>query len=106
MGAANHLIGWLQARLRARMLGAESCLDAGVADLPGAEKEPDLEPCLVWAPTAGTGDPARIRADPVREAAVARERAHQVREEPFVTELEPQGHVPVIVGDASRLLPP
>ena len=56
--------------------------------LPGADEEPDFEPRLARVRCARIDDPASPWGDPVREAAVARERAHDLHEESLVAELD------------------
>src|SRR3954453_72750 len=92
-------------RVFAVRLGTQNRFDAGVAGLPGAEEEADLEPRFMGCPASWIDDPAHVGVDPIQEATVTGERAHHVCEEHFVAELEPQGHLPLIVDDSTPVLP-
>jgi hypothetical protein len=92
-------------RVFAVRLRTQNRYDAGVAGLPGAEKEADLEPRFIGRPAARIDDPAHVGGHPIQEATVKGESAHHVCEEHFVAELEPQGHLPLIVDDSTPVLP-
>ena len=94
-----------QTVLRQTLLGQEG-FNAGVAALPGADEEPNLEASLACGPAVRRHDAASVRADSVRETPLVRQYAHQVSEQVLVAELECERHLKAIVGDAASVLPP
>lgn len=77
--------------------GGENGLYAGVMRLPGADEKADFELRLAGVSGARADDPEGRRTGPVRKAAVAPERRHQVVEQQLIIDVDPQSHLPTIV---------